>query len=72
MEQPNPHATATEDHTPRARSLQQETPPQWEAHALQQRRAPFTPIRENPCTAMKTQPANQSIKIKAIEKNKTW
>ena len=33
-------ATATEAHAPRARALQQEKPPQWEARAPQQRAAP--------------------------------
>ena len=36
----SPHATTTEAHEPRARALQQEKPPQWEAHAPQQRVAP--------------------------------
>ena len=30
-------ATTTEAHMPRAHALQQEKPPQWEAHALQRR-----------------------------------
>ena len=34
------HATTTEARTPRARALQQEKPPQWEARRLQQRVAP--------------------------------
>ena len=34
------HATTTEARTLRARALQQEKPPQWEAHTLQQRIAP--------------------------------
>ena len=33
-------ATTTEAHVPRARAPQQEKPPQWEAHAPQQRVAP--------------------------------
>ena len=33
-------ATTTEARTPRARALQQEKPPQWEARALQQGVAP--------------------------------
>ena len=33
-------ATATEAHAPRARTPQQEKPPQWEAHALQRRVVP--------------------------------
>ena len=33
-------ATTTENHMPRARALQQEKPPQWEACAPQQREAP--------------------------------
>ena len=36
----NPVATATEAHAPRARALQQEKPPQWEARAPQRRVAP--------------------------------
>ena len=36
----SPHATTTEARAPRARALQQEKPPQWEAHALQQKVAP--------------------------------
>ena len=36
----SPRATTTEARTPRARALQQEKPPQWEAHAPQQRVAP--------------------------------
>ena len=36
----NTHAATTEAHAPRARAPQQEKPPQWEAHALQQRVAP--------------------------------
>ena len=36
----SPHAATTEAHAPRARAPQQEKPPQWEAHAPQQRVAP--------------------------------
>ena len=36
----NLRATITEARAPRARALQQEKPPQWEAHALQRRVAP--------------------------------
>ena len=36
----SPRATTTGAHVPRARALQQEKPPQWEAHAPQQRVAP--------------------------------
>ena len=36
----SPRATTTEAHEPRARALQQEKPPQWEARALQRRVAP--------------------------------
>ena len=36
----SPCATTTEAHVPRARALQQEKPPQWEARTLQQRVAP--------------------------------
>ena len=35
-----PHATTTEARAPRARALQQQKPPQWEAHAQQRRVAP--------------------------------
>ena len=34
------HATTTEAHAPRAQALQQEKPPQWEAHDQQRRVAP--------------------------------
>ena len=37
-------ATTTEARAPRARALQQEKPPQWEAHALERRVAP---VRRN-------------------------
>ena len=36
----SPRATTTEAHAPKACALQQERPPQWEAHALQRRVAP--------------------------------
>ena len=36
----SPHATTTEAHVPRSCAPQQEKPPQWEAHAPQQRVAP--------------------------------
>ena len=36
----SPRAATTEARAPRARAPQQEKPPQWEAHALQQRVAP--------------------------------
>ena len=36
----SPSATTTETHAPRAHALQQEKPPQREAHAPQQRVAP--------------------------------
>ena len=36
----SPHATTTEACAPRAHAPQQEKPPQWEAHALQQRVGP--------------------------------
>ena len=40
MEQLSLCATTTEAHAPRARDLQEEKPPQWEARAPQQRVAP--------------------------------
>ena len=36
----SPRATTTEAHMPRARALQQEKPPQWEAHTPQWSVAP--------------------------------
>ena len=36
----SPSATTTEAYVPRAHVVQQEKPPQWEAHAVQQRVAP--------------------------------
>ena len=42
-------------HAPIACTLQQEKPPQWEAHAMQQRVAPLTTIRVSPHAATKTQ-----------------
>ena len=36
----SPRGTTAEAHVPRAHALQQERPPQWEAHALQRRVAP--------------------------------
>ena len=40
---------------PRACALQQEKPPQWEAHALQGKAAPTDATRESPYAVMKTQ-----------------
>ena len=51
----------TEAHAPRACALQQERPPQGEAHALQERRTPFSTTGESPPAATKTQ-CNQDIK----------
>ena len=48
-------AANTEALTPKTHALQQEKPPQWEAHAPQQRVAPITATRESPRAAMKTQ-----------------
>ena len=52
-------ATTTEASTPRACALQQEKPPQWEAHAPQRRVALLAATRESPRVATKTQPAKK-------------
>ena len=57
----SPCATTTEARTPRARALQQEKPPQWEAHALQRRVDPLATTRESPHAAMKTQCSQRQI-----------
>ena len=49
------HATTTEAQAPRAWTLQQERPQQWEACAPQRRVAPLTASRESPRAATKTQ-----------------
>ena len=52
----SPSATTTEAHAPRARALQQEKPPQWEARAPRWRVAPRSPqLEKSPRAATKTQ-----------------
>ena len=62
----SPHPAATEAWVPRACALQQEKPPQWEAHTQQERGvSQLTAARESPLAATKT---NHSQKIVIITK----
>ena len=61
----SPCATTTEAHVSIAHALQQEKPPQWEAHALQRRAAPARRNKRKPACSNEdpTQPKEKKKKI---------